>query len=125
MLRQRYRLRRSADVDRVWQQGQSWRHPLAVLLVNPNAKDVSRFAFVASRRVGKAVARNRAKRLLREVVRRHLSEIKSGWDCLFVARKATPEASFAEVEAAVLQLMARADLLVIQPSGRTHPETER
>lgn len=125
MLQQRYRLRRSDDVDRVWQQGRSWRHPLAVLLVNPNAKDVSRFAFVASRRVGKAVDRNRAKRLLREAVRPHLSEIKSGWDCLFVARKTTPEASLATVESAVSQLLARADLLVVQPSSRTRPEIDK
>jgi ribonuclease P protein component len=73
---------------------------------------VSRFGFAASRRIGNAVERNRAKRLLREAVRLHLPEIVPGVDCLLIARRATPGASFHEVEAAVLMLLERADLLI-------------
>ena len=71
----------------------------------------TRFAFTASRRVGKAVARNRGKRLLREAVRKQLGRIEPGWDCLFIAREATPTADFSAVEAAVSQLLVRASLL--------------
>ena len=110
MLQKHYRLRRSADVKQVRQQGNSWRHPLTILLATKNDQDVSRFAVSASRGVGKAVVRNRARRLLREAVRRHLHEIENGWDCLLIARTTTPQASFAEVEAAVLRLLARARL---------------
>lgn len=115
MLRQRYRLRRHADLQRVRQHGKSWHHPLAVLLVDANVLDVSRFAFVASRRVGKAVERNRAKRLFREAVRHHLSEIEVGWDCLFIARANAPDATYDEVETAVLQLLTRANLMPAKP----------
>lgn len=115
MLQKPYRLRRSVDVKRVRQQGKGWRHPLAILLVTKNDQDVSRFAFTASRGVGKAVMRNRAKRLLREAFRLHLGEVASGWDCVFVARAATAQASFADVETAVLQLLARANLLHHRP----------
>ena len=73
----------------------------------------SRFAFSASRRVGNAVKRNRAKRVLREAVRWHLGEIEPGWDCLFIARAQTPDAAFADVEAAVSQLLTRAQLLTV------------
>jgi ribonuclease P protein component len=111
MLQQQYRLRRSADLKRVRQHGESRRHPLAILLVYPNGLNVSRFAFVASRRVGNAVKRNRGRRLLREVVRLHLSEILSGYDCVFIVRRATPEASYADVETAVLKLFSRLKLL--------------
>lgn len=111
MLQSRHRLRRSADLERVRQQGHSWHHPLAVLLVQKNTENVSRFAFLASRRAGKAVHRNRAKRLLREAVRCHLSEIQPGWDCLFIARASTAQATFVQVETAVLQLLGRAHLL--------------
>lgn len=113
MLQQQHRLRCSADLERVRQKGQSWRHPLVILLVDANEYGVSRFGFLASRRVGKAVMRNRAKRLLREAVRRHQNEIVTGWDCLFIARTRTSEATSAEVEAAVLQLLARAHLLAV------------
>jgi ribonuclease P protein component len=111
MLQRQYRLRRSADLKRVRQQGESRRHPLAILIAYPNSLDKSRFAFIASRRVGNAVKRNRGRRLLREVIRLHLSEILPGYDCMFIARQALPEASYVDVETAVLQLLARLNLL--------------
>ncbi len=124
MLQARFRLRRAADLARVRQQGRRWRHPLAVLLVCPrplpagaSAVDdqrgvtaCSRFAFSASRRVGNAVRRNRAKRLLREAVRTHLHALEPGWDCLLIAREQTPDAAFADVESAVCELLSRANL---------------
>lgn len=80
-------------------------------MVLANDKDVSRFAFVCSRRVGNAVTRNRIKRLMREVVHLHLSIIEPGWDCVFLARPAIAAASYSEVETAVLELLGRAGLL--------------
>src|SRR5262245_32480866 len=112
MLQPKQRLRRRADVERVRQAGNSWRHPLAILLVESNSLGVSRFAFIASRHVGKAVVRNRAKRLLRESVRGHLPEIAPGWDCVLIARPLLPQAALKEVDTAVTQLLQRAKLLV-------------
>ncbi|HRQ37214.1 MAG TPA: ribonuclease P protein component [Chloroflexota bacterium] len=110
MLQSNHRLRRPADINLVRQAGNSWRHPLLILLVRSNSLPVSRFAFVASRHVGKAVQRNRAKRLLREAVRAHLPEIQPGWDCVLIARPSLPQAAFGEVETAVTQLLQRAKL---------------
>lgn len=111
MLRKQNRLRRAEDVKRVRQQGQGWRHPLVILLVMQNDLEVSRFAFSASRAVGKAVVRNRAKRRLREIVRLQLAQIPSGWDCLLIARAQTAQVSHAELHAAVTDLLRRAHLL--------------
>ena len=106
-----HRLNRSADIVLVRQQGRAFRHPLCILLVQSRESEASRFAFVASKQVGKAVVRNRARRLLREVVRHHLDEIQPGWDCVWIARPQLSQALFAEVETAVLQLLARAKLI--------------
>jgi ribonuclease P protein component len=125
MLPRRYRLRREIDVRRVRRHGQSWRHPLAILLVVPAGNKMiplpqvaeqeiprlSRFAFSASQRAGSAVARNRAKRLLREAVRAHLDHIEPGWDCLLIARQRTTTANYVEVQTAVNELLTRAHLL--------------
>ena len=111
MLPQPHRLKRSADVSLVRRYGSSWRHPLCILLSKQGGGAVSRFAFIASKRVGKAVLRNRVKRLLREAVRLHLNEIQPGWDCVWIARPQLSQASFAEVETAVLHLLAQAKLL--------------
>ncbi len=111
MLQPDHRLRRPAEVNRVRQTGKSWRHPLVILLVQSNSLDVSRFAFIASRHVGKAVQRNRVKRVLRESLRTHLSEIQSGWDCVLIARPLLLQATYGEVDTAVTQLLQRAKLL--------------
>ena len=112
-MQRRLRLHRPADFEQLWKNGRRWHHPLALLVVHRTDLPVSRFAFSASKRVGNAVARNRAKRLLREAVRVNLPEISSGWDLLFVARASTAKASFAEVEGAVLQLLKLAHVLEI------------
>ncbi len=110
-MQKRYHLRQTRDIERVRQSGQSRRHSLAILLFQANDQGVSRFGFSASHHVGKAVVRNRARRLLREAVRLHLHQIQPGWDCLIIARRDTAVASFAEVEAAILQLLERAHIL--------------
>ena len=120
MLQSPNRLRRPADVERVRQQGESRRHPYLILLVLPNELNVSRFAFIASRRVGKAVRRNRAKRLLREAVRHQLVKIAPGWDCVLIARPALLQAPFAEIETAVWQLLKRAKLLTVPEASKNN-----
>ncbi|MDX1415345.1 MAG: ribonuclease P protein component [Candidatus Promineifilaceae bacterium] len=130
MLSKRFRLRKRSDVMRVRRMGQRYRHPLAILLVAPSpaavkekadssemsGRDGSRFAVVASRRVGSAVTRNRAKRLLREALRSQLGQIEPGWDGMLIARQATAHAGYVEVERAVATLLARADILTGQRS---------
>lgn len=109
------RLRHRADLQHVRRRGKAYRHPLAILLFSSaNRQDecaASRFAFVASRRVGNAVRRNRAKRLLREAIHVHLSEVSGARDFVLIARPQTSKATFQEVETAVLQLLTRARVL--------------
>jgi ribonuclease P protein component len=119
------RLRRSADIGRARQVGRRWQHPLLVLYVigQPQASlSVSRFAFVAGRHVGRATVRNRAKRRLREIVRRHLNTIEPGHDCLLVARPALVAADAAELERVVLLLLTRAGLRRDDDRGRSPRE---
>ena len=84
---------------------------MLVLCALPNDLEHSRFGFSASHWVGKAVIRNRAKRLMREATRLRLGEIKEGWDLVFIARHPVREANFKQVDQAVEQLLRRAGLL--------------
>ena len=111
MLPKRNRLRRNTDIRRVHREGRRWHHPLLILFVRANNQDASRFAVSVSRRIGKAVVRNRCRRRIREVIRRRLAEIEPSWDCLLVARSGLPTASFDEIEAAIDQLLQRAGIL--------------
>ena len=106
-----YRLRRSGDVRRTYDEGRSWVHPLLVLVARPNELDLSRVAFVAGRRVGNAVARNRAKRLMRVAARALYPRFDPGWDMVLVARQRLLEVKASQVEVALASLVRRAGII--------------
>ncbi|HSH05862.1 MAG TPA: ribonuclease P protein component [Anaerolineae bacterium] len=112
MLKRAYRLRHRQEIVAIRQAGQQKRHPLAVLLYQRRAKENenSRFAFVASRRIGKAVVRNRSKRVMRAVIQAHWTHITPGWDCIFLARGRIVKATYIDIEAGLVQLLSRAGI---------------
>jgi len=110
-MERRYRLREDEDFQKVRQEGRSWTQPLMILCVLPNGLSHSRFGFSVSRRVGRATVRNRVKRMMREAVRRRMSEIPLGQDLVFIARAPIAAAPFPEVEATVERLLLQAGLI--------------
>lgn len=95
MLSRKHRLSFNEDFDRVKKEGSLYQGKLfAISVLKRGDTNPSRFGFVVSTRVSKkAVERNKAKRRLREVVRKSLGEIKTGYDVLFLATKNTLVAS--------------------------------
>ncbi len=75
----------------------------------PNGSSVSRYGFSVTRKVGKAVQRNRLKRLLREIMR--LQSLKPGWDIVFMARSVAADADYHQLEKAITRLLAQGQLL--------------
>jgi ribonuclease P protein component len=96
---------------RVRRFGKSYAHPLLVLILLPNENDQLRCGISSGRAVGKAVERNRAKRLLREIWRSLLPELSPGWDVILIARHSLAQASYEEAQAALLILLKQANLL--------------
>jgi ribonuclease P protein component len=84
---------------------------LVVVLARP--EDGTRFGFVASRKaVGGAVQRNRARRRLREIVRRRWPRMKDhGYWVVFVASRAALTVSHQDLATDVEQLLMRAGVL--------------
>ena len=103
------RLLRRADFQSVYDSGAKVPGPYFLLFVRRREEGgLCRIGLTASRKVGKAVVRNRAKRLLREAVRRNWPATPPGCDCILHVRARIRDASYAEVEAEVLRTMRRA-----------------
>ena len=105
-----HRLRRAADFQRARRHGRSWSNALVVLNAAPADGGPSRWGFSVSRRVGKAVARNKVRRRLREIARRTLPSLPPGWDLVLPARPAAARAAHANLAMAVHDLLRRARL---------------
>ncbi|MFC1860902.1 ribonuclease P protein component [Chloroflexota bacterium] len=103
-------LKKPAHYALVYNRGSSWASKLLVMKTMPNELNISRYGLSVSKRVGKAVVRNRVKRLLREILR--LTPLKTGWDMIFVVRHLSAYASYADLEKTVKELLLRAHLTV-------------
>jgi len=110
MLAKQHRLRQSVRINQVKQAGRSFRNRWLAASVIANCETQSRFAFSVSRRVGNAVTRNQIKRRMRECVRRCLPCVQDGWDVLLIARSQANQATFAQIERAVTDLLQQSGL---------------
>lgn len=113
MLQKEHRLTNSRDFRKVFAGGRTVVHRMIILKVLPRPTDQPcRFGFSTSSKLGGAVVRNRAKRLLREAVRLLGGNVRqSGYDSVMIARPPIREASFPEVSRAVTETLTKAGLL--------------
>jgi ribonuclease P protein component len=111
MIARDLRLRREREFDLVRTRGATQTSRYFVLKVLPNDLEHNRYGFAAGKRLGNAVQRNRAKRLMREAVRLYHPTLAQGYDVVLIARHAFPDdLKLADVWPQVGELLRRAEL---------------
>jgi ribonuclease P protein component len=94
--RRTQRIRRRAEFQQIYKHGTRVSGRYYTLFIQPNRLATARVGVAATRKLGGAVVRNRAKRLVREVFRR--SGIAPGFDIVVVPRRELLGTSFAVLE---------------------------
>ena len=102
-------LAKRAQYTLVYRQGKAYTDNLMVIKVLPNGLNLSRYGFSLTKKVGKAVQRNRLKRLLKEIVR--AQPVESGWDIVFIVRPEAVTADYHQLEGTAAKLLTKARLL--------------
>jgi ribonuclease P protein component len=106
------RIKQGRDFDRVRRGGE--RLVIGCMIANWQrlpADSASHLGVVTSRRIGGAVVRNRARRLLRETFRLHQHDLAAPVDLVLVARPSIAGKGFAAVERDFLTTLRKAKLL--------------
>jgi ribonuclease P protein component len=99
------RIRKRPEFERIYNTGSKVHGRLMTVFVMPNGTATPRFGVAATRKLGSAVERNRAKRRARELFRRRKNI--GGLDIVIVPRREMLDAPFATLEADYAALLAR------------------
>ena len=108
-------LTKNTQFELVYDKGTSWVGREIIIRAIPNGLDVSRCGFTISRRVGKAVVRNRIKRILREILRQ--TRMQSGWDIVIIARTPAARTDYSTLAKVVRRLLSRAGIYLGEHEG--------
>jgi ribonuclease P protein component len=106
------RLTRPTEFDRVRKEGRVTRGQfLSLGVLSGDAVERVRAGFITSRKLGGAVARNRIRRRLREIFRRHQHDIIGDAWIVTIASPRAVRASYHALEDEWLRLAKRASIL--------------
>lgn len=101
-------LRKNGDFSAIYKRGKSIGDRYVVLFYRPNGLSYNRTGFLASKKVGNSVKRNRAKRLMKESYRSIEKRLPIGYDFIIIARNTICDKKCAEVEKSLNSAFRRA-----------------
>ena len=111
-MQKKYRLKNNEDFNRVYRQGNSVANRQFVLywLYREDVQHI-RLGVSTSKKLGKAVVRNKVRRLVKEVIRLLLPSLEPHFDIVIIARYASVGLGFEETKKSLIHLLKKAGLL--------------
>ena len=97
-------LKKNHDFQKVYKNGKSYANRFLVMYVLENQTEKNRIGISVSKKTGNSVVRHHITRLIREGYRLHEDVFNSGLDIVVIARSTAKDASYHEIESALLHL---------------------
>ena len=110
-------LTRNNDFRRAYARGKSYVSPVVVVYVIKNRYKMLRVGITTSKKIGNAVHRSRARRVIREAYRQLAGRVRPGVDLVFVARGRTPYVKSTEVQRHMEKQLKAAGVLLEEGSA--------
>ena len=102
-------LKQNSDFRRAYGRGKSFSDPaLVTYVLKNNRAGVCRMGITTSKKIGNAVERNRARRIIRAAFRDNLPYLKNGYDFVFVARSRTKHLKSTDISAIMSKQLSKA-----------------
>ena len=105
-------LKKNRDFQNVFQNGKSYANRYLVMYVLENQTNRNRIGISVSKKVGNSVIRHHVTRLIRESYRLQEAMFNSGLDIVVIARVSAKDASYKQIESALLHLGGLQKVLV-------------
>lgn len=106
-----YPISKNRDFARVYKKGNSYVHPYVVLYVFKNRAGYTRVGITASKKIGNAVQRNRARRVIRHGLFELLPKNVGSYDIVLVARGQTTRLKSTQIIQPLKKLFKKAGLI--------------
>ncbi len=100
-------LTKRRDFESVFKEGVSSASKNLVMYAKPNDLGWNRLGLSVSKKIGKAVTRNRIKRLLREAMRKALEEFFLNYDFVLIAKRSSVEGDLNNFIREIERLLSR------------------
>lgn len=104
-------LRKNKDFSAIYKRGRSVGDKYIVLFYRNNKLGYNRTGFLASKKVGNSVKRNRAKRLMKESYRHICEHLPEGYDFVIIARNTISGKKCADVEKSLYSAFKRTGVM--------------
>lgn len=104
-------LKTNSDFRRAYARGKSYTNPALVMYVRKNRAGSCRIGITASKKIGNAVQRNRARRVIREAFRQVNLPLKGNYDVVFVARTKTVYKKSTDIYNVMLPMLIEAGVV--------------
>ena len=104
-------LRNTRQFNHVYKKGKSIVNRHVVMYYVSNQLGYNQVGFSVSKKVGKAIVRNRVKRLMKESFRLNADKLNEGYDIVFVARVRMKDSSYTDVDNAMFSCFTKGNIL--------------